>query len=382
MPKRLCCSVYAGVSGTALSVIHSRQVDDLTDGLPIRLPFRDESVTRSRRRLRLAIPAAVLCTVALVIFMTGAKNATTSTGARSRTARIPNSPATAIATLRARQVGTLTAPLQDSAAVSLMHNGRLALLGGLDSSDTSTTTIAILTWGTAVSGGHLPEAQHDAQGANLDGNVYVFGGGQFSSYDHILRYEPGDERVSLVGRLPRPASDVAVTAIGATAYIVGGYDGERALDTILAWRPGETPALVGRLPAGLRYAAVAAVDSKVIIAGGSTETGTSRAILRFDPATGLVKQIGSLPSPLTHASAASLNGAVYVIGGRSSAAGAQTASILAIDPGDGRVRHAGTLARPLSDAAVAVVNGQIVLAGGQSTTGTQSSIFELTPLPG
>ncbi|HEY3960646.1 MAG TPA: hypothetical protein VGL68_09060 [Solirubrobacteraceae bacterium] len=314
--------------------------------------------------------------------MTATNSTSTSTVARLREAPDPSRPATVIAALRVKQIGTLAAPLQDSTAVSLMHEGRVVLLGGLDSSDVSTSTVTVLTAGTAVSGGHLFQAQHDAQGANLDGDVYVFGGGQFSSYDHILRYEPGDERVSLVGRLPHPASDLAVTAIGGTAYIVGGYDGKRALDTILSWHPGGSPALVGRLPERLRYAAVAAVDAKVIILGGSTEKGSSRAILSFDPTTGLVKQVGSLPSPLTHASAASLNGAVYLIGGRGSASGSQTTSILAVDPRDGRVRRAGTLARPLSDAAVAVVNGQIVLAGGQSTSGTQSAIIELTPLPG
>jgi hypothetical protein len=120
----------------------------------------------------------------------------------------------------------------------------------------------------------------------------------------------------------------------------------------------------------------------VIIAGGSTEAGASRAILEFDPATGRVIQIGSLPVPLTHSSAASLGGMVYVIGGRGAAPGSQTAAILAIDPDSGLVRRAGDLAEPLSDAAVATVGGHVVLAGGQSTTGTQSSIFELAPLPG
>jgi hypothetical protein len=327
----------------------------------------------------LAIPAALLFCIAILVFLlAGAERTSTSEGARRRAVPVSGGSAPIFASLRQRQIGTLAAPLRDSAAV-VLHNGRLVLLGGLDSGDTSTATITTFAGGEAVNGGHLPEAQHDAQGANVDGNIYVFGGGQFSSYDHILRYDPGDERVSLAGRLPRPASDVAVTAVGPTAYIIGGYDGERALDTILAWHPGESPVLVGRLPTGLRYAAVAAIGSKVIVAGGSTETGTSRAILSFDPATGLVGRIGSLPGPLTHASAASLNGAIYVIGGRSSVSGAQTASILAIDPGNGRVRGAGTLARPLSDAAVAAVGGQIVLAGGQSTNGTQSAIVALTP---
>ena len=176
-----------------------------------------------------------------------------------------------------------------------------------------------------------------------------------------------------------------MTTLGNTAYIVGGYNGEQALDTILAWRPGGAPRIVGRLPVGLRYAAVAATGSRVIIAGGSTEAvgsteaHASSAILSFDPSTGRVTQIGNLPAPLTHSSAASLGGMVYVIGGRGSAPGSQTAAILAIDPASGRVRHAGALVQPLSDAAVAIVGGHILLAGGQSATGTQASIYELTP---
>src|SRR5665213_2963245 len=337
-------------------------------------------MTRRRRQLRLAVPVALLCIAILVILIASAGSTSSSNGPRLRGgAHVAPSSGRAVASapvLRQRRIGTLGAPLQDAAAVSLGAE-RLVLLGGLDSSDTSTAAITILAGGQAVSAGRLPEAQHDAQGASLDGDVYVFGGGQFNSYDHIVRYEPGDGRVSVVGHLPRPASDVAVTTIGSTAYIIGGYDGQRALDTILAWRPGTVPVLVGHLPSGLRYAAVAGTTSKVIIAGGSTETGASRAILSFDPSTGRVTQIGSLPQPLTHASAASFHSAVYVIGGRGIAPSSQTSAILAIDPDSGRVHRAGHLALPLSDMAIATIGEHIVLAGGQGASGTQSSIFEL-----
>jgi N-acetylneuraminic acid mutarotase len=333
-------------------------------------------MTRRRRQLRLAVPAALLG-IAIAAILIASAGRTSSSGERRSVSSVHASrPSGRLASLRGRLIGTLPAPLQDAAAVSL-GAGRMVLLGGLDSSDTSTTAITVLDDGHVSGGASLPEAQHDAQGASLEGEVYVFGGGQFGSYDHILRYEPGDGRVSLVGQLPQPASDVAVTTIGSTAYIVGGYNGERALDTIIAWRPGGRPTVVGRLPMGLRYAAVAATGSRVTIAGGSTETGISRAIFSFDPATGKVTQIGSLPHPLTHASGASFGDAVYVIGGRGAALGSQTSAILAIDPDSGRVQDAGALALPLSDAAVAVVDGRIVLAGGQSATGTQSSIVEL-----
>ena len=103
----------------------------------------------------------------------------------------------------------------------------------------------------------------------LGGKAYVFGGGQVSSYDHVLRLDPVTDEVSEVGVLPSAASDVAVTAAGGDAYVIGGYDGERALDTILAWRPGQSAKLVARLPLSLRYAAAATIAGQVIIVGGS-----------------------------------------------------------------------------------------------------------------
>lgn len=280
----------------------------------------------------------------------------------------------------------LSAPIED-AATATFGQGRVVLLGGLDAEDTSTAAITELAadaQGTTATdtGARLPEAQHDAQAANLGGDVYVFGGGQVESYDHILRFDPASGRVSVVGHLPQPASDVAVAAIGPTAYIVGGYNGREALDTILAWRSGASPAVVGRLPRGLRYAAVAASSSQLIIAGGSTASGgASRAILRFEPSSGEVKEIGRLPTPLTHASAVYLDQRVFVIGGRGASPESQTAAIRSIDPADGHVQDAGALPLPLSDASVAAVGGQIVLAGGRSPVGTQVSIFELTPGP-
>jgi hypothetical protein len=342
-------------------------------------------MTRRRRQLRLVAPGALLCAAILAIVIASASSTSSSSGSRptSRTHVIRPSglPAAVAPALHQIRIGALPAALQDAAAVSL-DGERLVLLGGLDQSDTSTTSIMTLTGGHAQNDGRLSEAQHDAQGANLGGAVYVFGGGQFSSYDHILRFDPASGDVSVVGHLPQPASDVAVTTLGGIAYIVGGYNGQRVLDTILAWRPGAAPVVAGRLPAGLRYAALAPAGSKLIIAGGSTEVGASRAILEFDPATGRVTQIGSLPHPLTHSSAASLGGAVYLIGGRGSAPGSQTAAILVIDPDSGRVRNAGALALPLSDSAVATVGEHIILAGGQSAAGTQSSIFELASAPG
>jgi hypothetical protein len=261
----------------------------------------------------------------------------------------------------------LPSPLQDAAAVSLA-DGTLALLGGLDGNDTSTAGVLVFDGSRVSVRSRLPLPQHD-----------VFGGGQVSSYEHVLRFDPADGSVSRAGTLPRATSDAAVASVGETAYVVGGYDGARALDTIVAWHPGASARTVARLPLSLRYAAVAAVAGQLVIAGGTHGEAAEREILRFDPASGLVTAIGRLPNPLTHAPAVALGGRVYVIGGRGPASGSQTREILAIDPASGAVTRVGRLPEALSDAAAAVLGGRIVLAGGQSPSRTESSIYSLVP---
>jgi N-acetylneuraminic acid mutarotase len=170
---------------------------------------------------------------------------------------------------------------------------------------------------------------------------------------------------------------VAVASVGGTAYVVGGYNGTSALDTIVAWRPGEQARVVARLPNAVRYAAAAAVEGRLIIAGGSQGESASTAILSFDPITGAVAQIGHLPAPLTHATAATLGAAVYLVGGRGASVDSQTAAVLAINPRSGTVRRVGRLPLPLSDAAAVASAGTIVVAGGRTPAGPQARIFDL-----
>ena len=254
------------------------------------------------------------------------------------------------------------------------------LLGGIDSSQSSTDAIVTIRGSTASRTGTLPVAQHDAQAATLSSSVYVFGGGQLSSYSHVLRYDPATGATGAAAALPAPASDVAVVSIGKIAFVIGGYTGTTPLDTIVAWAPGATPRVIGRLPVGLRYAAVAVAGRRIIIAGGTLSGGASDTIYSFDPQSGAVTTIGHLPTPLTHASAVFVDGRVVVVGGRREVSGGETASILAIDPSTGAVSTVGRLPQPLSDAAVALSGNQIIVAGGDDGNGPRSSILALTPV--
>ena len=319
---------------------------------------------------------------ALAALLTGCGGSSGSKTPRAHAQR--RQPATlALTAVSASSLGTLPTPVQDAAAATL-PDGRVVLLGGIDSSGGSTGAVTILNGGHAQSGGELAAAQHDAQGALLGSDVYVFGGGALSSFNHIIRYDPAAHSVTGAGTLPSDASDVAVTSIGDTAYIVGGYDGSSWLDTILAWTPGRglTPPVhvVGRLPTGLRYAAVAAVGQKLIIAGGTEPGAISDAILSFDTATGSLKRIGTLSGPLTHASAVSLDGRAVIVGGKRALTGGQTSAVQSVDPATGAVTVIGHLPQPLSDAAVAPAAGGIIVAGGDNGTGPQAEILTLKPV--
>jgi N-acetylneuraminic acid mutarotase len=272
----------------------------------------------------------------------------------------------------------LPAPLKDP-AFAVLGAGRFALLGGLDSSEVSSASIEVGDVHGVRTSTSLPLAQHDAQGAELGGMVYVFGGGSATELDHIISFDPSRGEVRTVGALPRAQSDVAVTATGGTAYVVGGYDGTNWLGTILAWRPGSPVRVVGHLPVGLRYAAASAVGGRILIIGGSTPVGASDAVYRFDPASGRVREIGRLPQPTTHASAATLGTFVYLVGGRGNTLGSQTADVLSIDPRTGAVRRAGRLPEPLSDTASLAIGGGIFVAGGLTPTSTVAGVGELVP---
>ena len=288
---------------------------------------------RVRRRRRMLALGAVLALTALIVVVlvlsrggSGSGSAVRRPGATAHghggdSAFLASSAPAGLAAHRL--AATLPLPLQDAAAVAL-HDGTLALLGGLDGNDTSTAGVLVFDGSQVSLRARLPIPQHDAQGVLLGNEAYVFGGGQVSSYDHILRFDPPTSSVSQVGTLPRATSDAAVAGIGGTAYVVGGYDGAEALDTIVAWRPGSSARTVARLPLSLRYASVAAVAGQLVIAGGTHGEAAQREILRFDPANGTVASIGRLPRPLTHAPALALRGSAYVLGGRGSAADSQT----------------------------------------------------------
>jgi len=328
------------------------------------------------RILRLALTTTIALSLGIVAC--GGTAATTVAGSPTAHSAHARAAKPLAVSLAYRPLFSLPAPIQDPAIAGL-GGGRFVLLGGLGAADTSTAGVLVANLRAPLRNGSLPGAQHDAQAATLAGEVYVFGGGEFTQYDHILRFDAATNTVSAVGVLPTPASDVAVTQAGGTAYIIGGFDGTNWLNTILAWRAGTTARVVAHLPVPLRYAAVTAINGNVLIIGGTTPTAASDAIYSFDPHTGSVRQIGRLAQPITHAGAATLGSSAYLIGGRGENLDSQSDRIWSIDPSTGAVHAAGRLPRALSDAGVLSTGNAILVAGGRTAEATQATVGELVP---
>jgi N-acetylneuraminic acid mutarotase len=251
--------------------------------------------------------------------------------------------------------------------------GRLLVLGGLRTGDVTTDqvwSVDVAKHATTVAG-HLAVAVHDACGAVLHGNAFVFGGGAATTVATVQEFASGHARI--VGALPQPRSDSSCAQIGSTGYVVGGFDGHTMIRDVLATTDGVHFRVVARLRVGVRYPAVTAVgDRYLVVAGGALATteGTATGpqiseVQRVDTVTGHVAVVAQLPHQLAHATGVDVDGTPVVVGGRMHTVA--TADVEWVEPTIPLVRQVGSLPTALSDAAAATMDGTTYVVGGETS---------------
>jgi hypothetical protein len=296
----------------------------------------------------------------------------------------------------------LPAPASREGVVPGQH-GRLIVLGGLTPDGTSASGVYAVRTGTGAARriGALGMAVHDAAAAVTGGRALVFGGGSAASIATVQGFTlPGGHGAAAAApaSLPKARSDLAAVTVGATTYLLGGYDGTRPDAAVLATRDGRTFRTVAVLRVPVRYPAVAALGGKIYVFGGEAVTGPHagaplNTIQAVDPARHSSTIVGKLPEPLAGAAAVTLSGEVFVAGGESTvpqprapgigttqyrarapgaagessgAATATVSTIWAFQPSTGRLLPAGRLQVPVSHAAVAVTGSMAWIVGGES----------------
>jgi DNA-binding beta-propeller fold protein YncE len=258
----------------------------------------------------------------------------------------------------------LPAPL--SREVALPAAGGLLIAGGLTAQGTSTDSVTSLdpVTGATRRVGRLAAATHDAAGAILGGQTYLFGGGTVASVPAVQALTVGvSSSAAVVGELPAARSDATGVTAGSVAYVVGGYDGTSWDPSVLATQDGRHFRVAARLPVPVRYAAVAQAAGNIWVFGGQATSGATNAIQRISLATGRAAVVGHLPAPLQGGTAIVLDGQIYVAGGVAS--GATSAMVYRFDPATFGVSAAGQLPVPVAYAAGTVSGGVGYLIGGE-----------------
>jgi len=274
----------------------------------------------------------------------------------------------------------LPAPL--SREVALPVPGGLLIAGGLTSQGASTDAVTSLdpATGATHAAARLAAATHDAAGATLGGQTYLFGGGTAASVPTVQAVGAGASVTgAVVGQLPAARSDASGVSAGSLAYVIGGYDGARWDPRVLATGDGRHFRVAARLPVPVRYAAVAAAAGEIWAFGGQARSGATSVIQRISPATGQVSVAGHLLAPVQGAVALVLGGQIYLAGGV--VAGATSPIVYRFDPATATVSAAGRLPVPVAYAAGVVTAGVGYLLGGEDGSRTLPAVTTLRLVP-
>jgi hypothetical protein len=296
---------------------------------------------------------------------------------------------------------------------------RLIVLGGLVAGNVSVDGVFAVHAATGAVRhiGALAAPLHDAAAAVIGGRAVVFGGGSSATVATVQALtvpgrRGGNASATATSRpMPVPRSDAAAVTIGATTYIVGGYDGVHPDASVLATTDGRRFSAVAALRVPVRYPAVAALGSQIFVFGGQAITGAGagapvNTIQVVDPARHSSAVIGHLPVPLAGAAAVTLHGEVFLAGGESTVAQAVTpgvgttqlspaelipgaavsvprtstvSTIWAYDPTGKRLLAAGRLQVPVSHAAIAATGSTAWIVGGESNGALVSTVQMLRP---
>lgn len=270
--------------------------------------------------------------------------------------------------LRAPELGAVVEPWQLPHALArevvLVDHRRLVVAGGLAAVGSTTAIVGIdPRTGAAIGAGELTRPVHDAAGVTLGSRHLVLGGGDQATVSTVQEFG-SDGSTAVIGRLPRPRSDLVAAVVRSTAYVLAGYDGSATDPGVLATTDGRHFAMIASLPVTVRYPAIAVLGHDIYLFGGEHEGSATTAIQRIDTRTGRAALIGHLARPLAHASAVTLGGVAYLLGGMTGTSAVE--SIGRFDPAIETVVPAGRLPYPVSDAGVVALAGTAYLVGGEN----------------
>jgi len=182
-------------------------------------------------------------------------------------------------------------------------------------------------------------------------------------------------------RLPAPISAESVVGLAGGPLILGGLDsGEGSVGGVFQLDPASGRLReAGSLSGPLHDAAAAALGGRVLVFGGGAEASTDR--VEALPLSGgtvaagtIAAQAGQLPTVRSDLSAVTLGGRAYVLGGYDGRA--PLASVL-VTSGGGGFEEVAKLPQPARYLATAALGGRIYALGGETGEGAASDAIRV-----
>ncbi len=217
----------------------------------------------------------------------------------------------------------------------------------------------------------LPAAVEDPAVATLADGRFVLLGGITPAITSTASIVVADAHGLVASAsLPGPQHDAQAGTIGGRVYVLGGGEFVQ-YDHILRFDPASrSVSQVGALPRAQSDVAVAAVGGTAYTVGGFDGTNSLDTIIAWRPG-GTAQVVAHLPVPLRYTSVVAVGRYLLIIGG-STPTGASDA-IYRFDSLTAGVTQIGRLPRPITHAGAAVLDGHAYLVGGRGETDAQRS---------
>ncbi len=329
------------------------------------------SSSQSSRRFR---PARLLIVLVLAVVLLLVRQALFPAGRPAAGASGKSTAPPSAAKIQVSVQSPLSQAVSGDAATVLGQT--IWVAGGLTAQGLSSNSLVPYQIGTGPGNSvALPERVHDAAAASLGGQIFLFGGGRFTSSARAMAFTPPGQFTTLLN-LPTPLSDLWAGVLGGQLVLGGGHNTGAPNSTIWSYhRVTNSYQVIGALPVATRYAATAVLSQHLYVIGGETARGASPDIISVG-ASGSTKVVAELPVSVWKAAAGVLQGQIYIFGGKVS--GALTSTIYRFDPATGQVTAVGHLPAPWAyGAAVSTVSG-IYLLGGEGSGGTLATVYRVT----
>jgi N-acetylneuraminic acid mutarotase len=237
------------------------------------------------------------------------------------------------------------------------------------------------TWSTM---GQTTTVRTEIGGVEINGKVYVIGGGALGREDSPLaqEFDPASGHWRDLAPIPKGVSHVGVAALNGKVYAAGGFTRNVHLDPLdqfVVYDPASnTWQTLAPLSTRRGSVGLAAVSGKLHAIGGRTpDIKTVATHEVYDPATNKWTPAAPLPTARDHLGIMVVDGKIHVFGGRLDDLVRDNVGLHDVyDPNTDKWQAAAPLPTKRSAGAAVLYRGLILYHGGECKNPTTQATFD------